>query len=104
MNSKILSRITLVTCLVLAMGASGLQAQTYTLSNGFGGEASEGFTASYCRSEGRCATIKGAYLKVRVEGSGVGTAELKGTTFEGAPVRVEAPLRVLPQEKGMRCG
>ena len=77
---------------------------TYTHSNGMGGKVSEGFSGRYCRIEGSCATISKIYMKVTLDESGGGEAELEGVTPDGAPIHVKAKLKLMPQQKDLRCG
>jgi len=77
---------------------------TYTLSNGFGGKASHGFSSSYCSSEGHCTIIKEIFVKIHVSDDGEGEAEAEGITFDGASIKTNAPLKVLPKQQGLRCG
>jgi len=60
-------------------------------------------SGSYCTDEKNCAMLKNLHGVVHVKDETGGDAEVEGTTFDGAPIRIKSPLKILPMQK-IFCG
>ena len=48
--------------------------------------------------------IKKIFVKGHIDDADRGEAEAEGTTFDGAPIKTKAPLKLLPKPQGRMCG